>query len=113
MLADAETYKTKLDRLKTAVKDMSKAKTAVESSDPFQYNNSVAKGRKFVGDLSKLMLRASNAEAENCVRVLKASNLPSAIKRLQTAVRTKEKLGAMASIRISPPTTKAASGNRS
>ncbi|MEV7549180.1 DUF4041 domain-containing protein [Amycolatopsis sp. NPDC089917] len=102
VLADAEAYKAELDRLKTAVKDMTKAKTAVESSDTFQYNNSVAKGRKFVGDLSKLMLRAYNAEAENCVRVLRAGNLPSAIKRLETAVRTIEKLGAMASIRISP-----------
>ncbi|GAB2761850.1 DUF4041 domain-containing protein [Amycolatopsis magusensis] len=81
---------------------MTRAKTAVEAADNFHYNNSLAKGRKFVGDLSKLMLRAYNAEAENCVRVLKAGNLPSATRRLQTAVRILEKLGAMASIRINP-----------
>ncbi|WET81034.1 DUF4041 domain-containing protein [Amycolatopsis sp. QT-25] len=102
VLADAEAYKAELESVKTAIRDMTRAKTAVESADNFHYNNSLAKGRKFVGDLSKLMLRAYNAEAENCVRVLKAGNLPSAIKRLQTAVRTIEKLGAMASIRINP-----------
>lgn len=102
VLADAEAYKVELDRAATAMKDMVKRKTAVEASSSFHYNNSLAQGRKFVGDLSKLMLRAYNAEAENCVRVLKAGNLASAVKRLETAVRTIEKLGVMASIRISP-----------
>jgi hypothetical protein len=103
VLADAEAYKYELDRLKDTTRDLVRAKTAVQASSSFQYNNSRAQGRKFVGDLSKLMLRAYNAEAENCVRVLKAGNLPSAVKRLETAVRTIEKLGTMASIRIGPP----------
>ena len=103
VLADAEAYKHELDRLKDATRDLVRAKTAVQASSSFHYNNSLAQGRKFVGDLSKLMLRAYNAEAENCVRVLKAGNLPSAVKRLETAVRTIEKLGTMAAIRISPP----------
>lgn len=103
VLADAEAYKYELDRLKDTTRDLVRAKTAVQASSSFHYNNSLAQGRKFVGDLSKLMLRAYNAEAENCVRVLKAGNLPSAVKRLETAVRTIEKLGTMAAIRISPP----------
>ncbi|UOZ11297.1 DUF4041 domain-containing protein [Amycolatopsis sp. WQ 127309] len=102
VLADAEAYKAERERLKAAMKAMVGGTTAVEASSSFHYNNSLAQGRKFVGDLSKLMLRAYSAEAENCVRVLKAGNLPSAVKRLETAVRTIEKLGTMASIRISP-----------
>ncbi|QRP49093.1 DUF4041 domain-containing protein [Amycolatopsis sp. FDAARGOS 1241] len=102
VLSDAEAYKAELERLKAAMKDMTRAKSAVEASSSFHYNNSLAQGRKFVGDLSKLMLRAYNAEAENCVRVLKAGNLASAVKRLETAVRTIEKLGVMASIRVNP-----------
>lgn len=81
---------------------MIKAKTAVQASQSFHYNNSLAKGRKFVGDLSKLMLRAYNAEADICVRVLRAGNLSSAVKRLETSVRVIERLGVMASISIAP-----------
>ena len=34
-------------------------------------------------DLSKLMLRAYNAEADNCVRSLRAGNIHTAKKRLK------------------------------
>ena len=102
VLADAEGYKRQLDQVKQRMTAMVKQKTAVRGSESFHYNNSLAKGRKFVGDLSKLMLRAYNAEADICVRVLKAGNLSSALKRLETAVRIIEKLGDMASIRITP-----------
>ncbi|ASO18537.1 hypothetical protein FHR81_002945 [Actinoalloteichus hoggarensis] len=102
VLSDAEAYKDRLALVKDTVKNMTRSKSAVDGSQDFHYNNSLAQGRKFVGELSKLMLRAYNAEAENCVRVLKAGNLASAVKRLETAVRTIEKLGAMAAIRINP-----------
>ncbi len=102
VLADAEAYKRQLDQVKQRMTAMIKQKSAVRGSESFHYNNSPAKGRKFVGDLSKLMLRAYNAEADICVRVLKAGNLPSALKRLETAVRIIEKLGDMAAIRIAP-----------
>lgn len=102
VLADAEEYKRKLDQIKGQIASMVKVKTAFRASETFHYNNSLAKGRKFVGDLSKLMLRAYNAEADICVRVLKAGNLSSAVKRLETSVRVIERLGDMASIRISP-----------
>ncbi|WP_086826267.1 DUF4041 domain-containing protein [Allokutzneria sp. NRRL B-24872] len=102
VLADAEAYKRELEDIKQRMTSMVKQKTAVRGSESFHYNNSLAKGRKFVGDLSKLMLRAYNAEAENCVRILRAGNLASAIKRLETSVRIIEKLGVMAAIQISP-----------
>lgn len=102
VLADAEAYKQQLQQVKQRMNSMIKQKTAVQGSEDFQYNNSLAKGRKFVGDLSKLMLRTYNAEADICIRVLKAGNLPSALKRLDTSVRIIEKLGLMASIRVTP-----------
>ena len=102
VLADAEAYKQRLEQVKERMTAMVKAKTAVRASETFHYNNSLAKGRKFVGDLSKLMLRAYNAEADICVRILKAGNLSSAVKRLETSVRVIERLGDMASIRIAP-----------
>ncbi len=84
-LDSAAQYKEELTRLKDQVKAMVKAGTAVEANFGFTFNNSAAKGRTFVNAFSKLMLRAYNAEAENCVRVLKAGTLASAEKRLTKA----------------------------
>ena len=61
----------------------------------FSSNNSLANGRKKTADLSKLMLRAYNAEADICVRTLRAGNLTTAITRLNKAATTITKLGAM------------------
>ena len=44
---------------------MVKAGTAIVASNMFTFDNSLAKGRKMTADLSKLMLRAYNAEADN------------------------------------------------
>ena len=49
----------------------------------FTFDGSLAKGRKMVADLSKLMLRAYNAEADNCVRSLRSGNVRTAKKRLE------------------------------
>jgi len=100
VLADAEAYKARLDAIKQQIAVMVKNQSAAGGSQSFTYNNSQAKGRKFVSDLSKLMLRGYNAEADICVRVLKAGNLESALKRLDTSVRVIQRLGAMADIRI-------------
>jgi hypothetical protein len=50
-------------------------------------------GRKFVNDMSRVMLRAYNAEAENCVKTVKAGNLPVAQARLRKAMDSIEKQG--------------------
>ena len=51
----------------------------------FTFDNSLAKGRKMTADLSKLMLRAYNAEADNSVRSLRAGNIVTAKKRLEAS----------------------------
>ncbi|WP_440900840.1 DUF4041 domain-containing protein [Actinosynnema sp.] len=75
---------------------------AVMADESFTFNGSPAKGRKLVHDLSTLMLRAYNAEAENCVRSMRSGNLALAIRRLSTAVTQIEKLGAIIDLRINP-----------
>jgi hypothetical protein len=52
-------------------------------------------------DLSKLMLRAYNAEAENVVRTLRFGNTAAALRRLETSRAAIAKLGAMMEMRIS------------
>jgi hypothetical protein len=68
----------------------------------FTFDNSLAKGRRMTSDLSKLMLRAYNAEADNCVRSLRAGNVVTAKKRLDATVAAIAKLGSMMEMRINP-----------
>lgn len=94
-------YKEHLEQIKAQIKAMVQTKTAVHADANFSFNNSAAKGRTFTNDFAKLMLRAYNAEAENCVRVLKAGTLPSAEKRLNKTAEAVARLGRMMDIYIS------------
>ena len=53
-------------------------------------------------DLSKLMLRAYNAEADNAVRSLRAGNILTAKRRLEATVTAVARLGALMEMRINP-----------
>ena len=101
-LENAAEYKDALGDLDVRIKDMVKAGEAVLASDMFTFNNSLAKGRKMTAEFSKLMLRAYNAEADNCVRSLRAGNVVTAKKRLDASVTTIAKLGAMMELRVNP-----------
>jgi len=101
-LENADMYRDRLASLQTRIKEMVKAGTAILASDMFTYNNSLAQGRKMTRDLSKLMLRAYNSEADNCVRSLRAGNVVTAKKRLDKAVEAIAKLGSMMEMRVGP-----------
>ncbi|WP_375341842.1 DUF4041 domain-containing protein [Luteolibacter soli] len=74
---------------------------AIEKSNLFTYDNSLAKGKKMSDDLGKLMLRAYNAEAESSVRSLRAGNVVTAKDRLERSREAIAKLGKMMEMRIS------------
>jgi hypothetical protein len=101
-LENAAAYKDRLGDLQERIKDAVRAGEAILASDMFTFNNSLAKGRKMTADLSKLMLRAYNAEADNCVRALRAGNVATATKRLEASVASIAKLGAMMEMRVNP-----------
>jgi Domain of unknown function (DUF4041)/T5orf172 domain len=101
-LENAEQYKAARERISEQIKAMARDSQAIESAQSWTVNNSAAQGRAMVRDLSKLMLRAYNAEAENCVRTMRAGNLAVAVKRLEKAVWAIAKLGKIMSIRVSP-----------
>src|SRR6185437_15047086 len=69
-LQDAVAYKSRLADVKDNLKAMVAAKTAVIAATSWTVNGSAQKGTAMVRDYSKLMLRAYNAEADNCVRTL-------------------------------------------
>ncbi len=91
-----------LEHVRARVKAMVATKTATHAIANFTFNNSSAKGKKFVADMSKLMLRSYNAEAENCILKVKAGHLDTALNRLRKAVEQAERLGSMIDLRIDP-----------
>ncbi|GAA4505335.1 hypothetical protein GCM10023096_01600 [Nonomuraea ferruginea] len=100
-LTDAVAYKERLTQVKARIKTLSKDGKAVLGSTNWQVNGSVAEGRRMVRDFSKLMLRAYNAEADNCVRTMRPYKLQSAVDRLEKAVEMIVKLGKTMSIHVS------------
>ena len=101
-LENADLYRERLASLQERIRELVKTGAAILASDMFTYNNSLAKGRKMTSDLSKLMLRAYNAEADNCVRSLRAGNVITAKSRLDKAVDSIARLGAMMEMRVNP-----------
>jgi hypothetical protein len=101
-LENAALYKERLAQLDMQINEVVKAARAVLAADMFTFNGSLAKGRKMVADLSRLMLRAYNAEADNCVRSLRSGNISTATRRLEAAMTAIEKLGAIMEMRINP-----------
>lgn len=100
-LENAEAYKLRLEQITGEMKRLISDKEAVEANYAFTFNNSSVQGRKMVNDWCKIMLRAYNSEAENCLRVMKAGSVDTAKKRLDRIGAAIEKLGAMLSVRIS------------
>lgn len=100
-LTDAAAYQVELARISGQMRAMARRDGgAIEASTAWMVNDSAAQGRKMVGDFSKLMLRAYNAEADNLIRTLKPYKLDAAISRLERVVTTIERLGRTMSIRI-------------
>jgi hypothetical protein len=100
-LEHADAYRERLRELDGRLTELVKAGDAIHVSNLFTYNNSLAQGRKMTRDLGKLMLRAYNAEAENCVRSLRVGNVQTAKKRLETAASQIARLGSMMEMQIS------------
>lgn len=101
-LDNAVAYQKKLEQVKQNIKDRVKAGTAVSASTSWHVDGSVARGRKMVNEIAKLMLRAYNNEADTAVRSMRPHRLDAAIKRLDTSQRTISRLGQTMGIGIDP-----------
>ena len=100
-LENAVAYRERLDGIGTRIAELVKAGLAIEKSNMFTFDGSLAKGRSLANDLAKLMLRAYNAEAENVVRTLRAGNSQTAARRLEASRTAIARLGKMMEMRIS------------
>ena len=91
---------TELETVRSQIKDTIRINNATTSVHGFTFNNSLAQGTRFVNALTKLMLRAYNAEAENAIKTTKAGNLQTAQARLTRAAEQIAKNGALISLQI-------------
>ena len=100
-LEDSTSYKSRIDSLRARIKEMCKADGgAVVGATAWQVNGSAAQGRKMVKDLSKLLLRAYNGEADELVSRMKPYKLESAVDQLGKARDAISKLGSMMQINV-------------
>ncbi len=100
-LQDAAAYKERLEETLGRIRDMAKRDgAAVQSGMGWAINGSAAEGAKMVKDLSKLMLRSYNNEADNVVQTMRPYALDAAIKRLEKSREAVSKLGAVLKITI-------------
>jgi hypothetical protein len=100
-LENAAAYLPRLRDVETRSAALVREDRAIEKSNMFTFDNSLAKGRKMSGDLAKLMLRAYNAESENSIRTLKVGNVLTAKRRLESSREAIARLGAMMQMHIS------------
>jgi hypothetical protein len=100
-LENATAYETRLADLGSRIAELVKAGLAIEKSNMFTFDNSLAKGRRMTADLSKLMLRAYNAEADNSIRTLRVGNVITAKKRLDASRTAIARLGKIMEMHIS------------
>ena len=101
-LESAVAYQDALESINAQKRLFVSENRAIEASTRFTFDNSLAKGRKMTADLAKLMLRAYNAEAENCVRYVKAGNLAAAEKRLNGSASSIARFASMMEMQINP-----------
>ncbi|MEU6860913.1 DUF4041 domain-containing protein [Glycomyces sp. NPDC046736] len=100
-LENSVAYQERLKDINSRIADTVKSGNAIVKSNMFTFDNSLAKGRRMTADLSKLMLRAYNAEADNSIRSLRLGNVVTAKRRLESSRTAIAKLGALMEMRIS------------
>jgi len=89
-----------LESVRSQYKEMARSQKAIHAAANFTFNNSTRQGEKFVNQMSTIMLRAYNAEAENCVKTVRAGSLTTAAARLAKAKEQIERQGTMISLRV-------------
>jgi hypothetical protein len=100
-LESAAAYRGRLDELELSMKTLVKEGKAVSGTKKWVINGSEKHGAKMVSDLSKLMLRAYNSEADALVRSLRPYALKAGVDRLERTRETIAKLGLSMKIEIS------------
>jgi hypothetical protein len=100
-LENAVAYKERLRALECRIADLVTSGEAILMSSKFTFDNSLAKGQKLARDLGTLMLRAYNAEVDNCLRTLRLGTVKVAKRRIESTRHAIARLGATMEMRVS------------
>jgi hypothetical protein len=100
-LENAAGFKERLTEVEAEIVSLVKDAKVIDVSNQFTFENSLAKGQRLCSDLGKLMLRAYNSEADNCIRSLRVGNIQTAKKRMEASRKAIARLGAVMEIQIS------------
>lgn len=93
-------YKQALSDIRKKQKEFIKADAAAVSSESWKVNNSLAQGRKMIGDMKKLLLRSFNNECDYCVDNVKFNNIERFQQRIEKSFEAINKLGRVMEITI-------------
>lgn len=100
-LEDSMAYRAQLDSIRKRIREMSKKDGgAVQGTTNWTVDGSAAKGRKMVNEISKLLLRAYNGEADVLVNKMRPYKLDAAVDRLNKARATIVRLGQTMNIAV-------------
>lgn len=102
LLADAEAYKVELATLRYEMKQAVAKGQAISSGTTWQLGGSARDGKALVVNITKLMLRAYNAEADAIVRAVRPYKLDESLAKLTAAASTTAKLGSTLQLEITP-----------
>ena len=100
--ANSDLYKNALQEVRAKQKEMIRSKTAATGSTTWRVNNNLAKGRKMVADMQKLLVRAFNTECDEIIDKIKFNNVDSGIQRINASRDAISKLGSMMDVSITP-----------
>lgn len=92
-LADSVAYKATLESLRADIKACARSHGAIDAVTDWTVNNSRQEGKRMVSEFSKLMLRAYNADADDCVRTMRPHRLATSVDRLNKSREVISRLG--------------------
>lgn len=95
-----EQYKDELKRLRDEQKRAVREMNDQAKHTQWTVNNSKAQGRKMVGDIVRLLIRAFNGECDEIVRKVKFTNIDASINAIQKSAETISKLGRVIGISV-------------
>lgn len=97
---DSASLAAELEVLRSDYKEMIRSKKAIRAASSFTFNGSAAQGKKFISQLSKVMLRAYNNEVENAVKSVTHRNLNTVIGRVNRFKEQVAQAGSMIDLEI-------------
>ncbi len=96
----SDIYKDRLSQIREQQKRLVKGGSAATGNTNWTVNNNAAQGKKMVGDMQKLLLRAFNTECDAVIGSVKFNNVDASIKRITTSRDAISKLGTIMGVAV-------------